>query len=109
MTQEPKPREKRQNAVQERLGWQTAQRDDRQVAQGLHAGAEIGAMYELSEAGLLDEFFHYLELVGVYQLIEQLELRSVKRVFLPVVQLVMLYFLKIVIGIESMNALPPLL
>lgn len=50
MIQEPEPREKRQSAVQERLGWQTAQRDDRQVAQGLHAGAEIGAMYELSEA-----------------------------------------------------------
>jgi Transposase DDE domain len=109
MSEQSKPREKSQSAVQERLGWQAAQRDDRQVAQALHEGEEIEAMHELSEAGLLDEFFHYLELVGVYQLIEQLELRTVQRVFLPVTQLVLLYFLKIIIGIESMNALPSLL
>ena len=109
MSEQSRPREKSPSVVQERLGWQTAQRDDRRVAQALHEGEEIDAMHELSEAGLLDEFFHYLEVVGVSALIAQLELRSVQRVFLPVTQLVLLYFLKIIIGIESMNALPSLL
>src|SRR5947209_11056343 len=109
MSEQSRPRVKSPSVVQERLGWQTAQRDDRRVAQALHEGEAIDAMHELSEAGLLDEFFHYLEVVGVSALIAQLELRSVQRVFLPVTQLVLLYFLKIIIGIESMHALPSLL
>ena len=43
--------------VQERLSWKLAWRDDAKVAQGLYAGEEIEEMHELSDAGLLDEFF----------------------------------------------------
>jgi hypothetical protein len=43
--------------VQERLNWKLAWRDDAQVAQGLYAGEDIEEMHELSDAGLLDEFF----------------------------------------------------
>ena len=45
------------SAVVERLSWQTAQRDDMRVAKALHGEQEIDAMHELSEAGLLDEFY----------------------------------------------------
>ena len=46
--------------VMERLNWQLAWRDDGRVVQGLYAGEEIEEMHELSEAGLLDEFFVFL-------------------------------------------------
>jgi hypothetical protein len=92
-----------------RLGWQTAGRDDGQVAQAVHAGEELAAVYPLGEVGLLDEFYHFLEVSGVLALISELELPGVKRMFLPVVQFVLLYLLKTLLGIESMNALPALL
>ena len=93
----------------ERLAWQTAGRDDRQAAQAVHAGEELDAVYPLGEVGLLDEFYHFLEISGVLTLIASLELADVQRVFLPVVQFVLLYLLKTLLGIESMNALPTLL
>jgi hypothetical protein len=51
--------------VQERLNWKIACRDDAKVAQGLYAGEEIEEMHELSNAGLLDEFFVFLEELGM--------------------------------------------
>lgn len=95
--------------VLERLGWQTAGRDDKVVAAALHAGEEIDAMYELSEAGLLDEFFVFLEQIGMMEEIGHLKLPDVKRVLVPSVQFVLLYLLKVLYGVESMNALPKLL
>ena len=69
--------------VMERLGWQTASRDDKAVAAALHTGQEIDAMYELSEAGLLDEFFVFLEELGMMEVIEKLKLPNVQRVSCP--------------------------
>ena len=60
--------------VQERLNWKLAQRDDARVAQGLYAGEEIEEMHQLSDAGLLDEFFVYLEEIGMMEAFEQIDL-----------------------------------
>ena len=108
MTREQQPGNV-QETVRERLQWQTAGRDDAQVAQAIHAGADLDALHELSEAGLLDEFFHFLDTLGVLRLVEELTLPGVERVLIPVVQFVLLYLLKVLFGIRSMNALPPLL
>ena len=97
------------SAVIERLSWQVAQRDDARVAQAVQQGEELDAVYELSEAGLLDGFFHFLEITGVRELIGQLTVSQVKRVLIPVAQMGVLYLLKTLYGIASMNALPPLL
>lgn len=94
------------SAVVERLRWQTATRDDKRVAQAIHGGQELDAMHELSEAGLLDEFFAFLEEVGVMQEMEDLSLPGVERVLIPTVQFVLLYLLKVLFGVESMNSLP---
>ena len=94
------------SAVMERLNWQLAFRDDERVAQALYAGEEIEEMHELSEAGLLDEFFVFVEQVGMMAVLEQQELPGVKRVLVPTVQFVLLYLLKVLFGGESMNALP---
>ena len=78
------------SAVMERLNWQLAWRDDGRVAQALYAGEEIEEMHELSEAGLLDEFFVFLEEIGMMAMLERLELPGVQRVLVPTVQFVLL-------------------
>lgn len=49
------------SVVQERLNWQVAERDDTKVAQALYAGETIDEVHDLSDAGLLDEFFVFLK------------------------------------------------
>ena len=93
------------SAVIERLNWQLAWRDDGRVAQALYAGEEIEEMHELSEAGLLDEFFVFLEEIGMMAMLERLELPAVQRVLVPTVQFVLLYLLKVLFGGQSMNEL----
>src|SRR5260370_10119634 len=66
-------------------------------------------MHEHSDAGLLDEFFVFLEEVGILRAFEQISLPGVKRVLVPTVQFVLLYFLKVLFGGESMNELPRVL
>src|SRR5437660_3055897 len=97
------------SVIQERLNWKLAYRDDAKVAQGLYAGEAIEEMHELSDAGLLDEFFVFLEEVGMLRAFEQVSLPAVKRVLVPTVQFVLLYFLKVLFGSESMNELPRVL
>jgi hypothetical protein len=95
--------------VQERLNWKLAQHDDTRVAQGLYAGEEIEEMHQLSDAGLLDEFFVYLEEIGMLEVFEQVVLPEVKRILVSTAQFVLLYFLKVHFGSESMNELPRVL
>ncbi len=95
--------------VQERLNWKIACRDDAKVAQGLYAGEEIEEMHELSDAGLLDEFFVFLEELGMMQVFEQMRLPSVKRILVPTVQFILLYLLKVLVGSSSMHELPRVL
>jgi len=97
------------STVMHRLSWQLARRDDERVAQALYAGEEIEEMHELSEAGLLDEFFVFVEEIGMMGVLEQLELPGVQRVLVPTVQFVLLYLLKVLFGGQSMNELPRVL
>jgi hypothetical protein len=100
---------KEPSIVQERLNWKLACRDDGKIAQGLYAGEEIEEMHELSDAGLLDEFFVFLEEVGLMQAFEQMNVPGAKRMLVPTVQLVLLYLLKVLCGGSSMNELPRVL
>src|SRR2546426_3430828 len=79
------------SAVIERLSWQLARRDDGRVAQAIYAGEELEEMHELSEAGLLDEFFVFLEQIGMMAELEQMQLPGVQRVVVPTIQFVLLY------------------
>src|SRR5438105_5751245 len=97
------------SVVQDRLNWQIACRDDEQVAQALYAGETIDEMHQLSDAGLLDEFFAFLKELGMLEAFEQVSLTGVKRTLVPTVQFVLLYFLKVLLGGESMNELPRVL
>jgi len=97
------------SVVQERLSWQVAWRDDRKVGQALYAGETIEEMHHLSDAGLLDEFFVFLKDLGMLEAFEQVSQSGVKRTLVPTVQFVLLYFLKVLLGGESMNELPRVL
>src|SRR5437764_1061987 len=68
--QNEKPSEKppqEGSVVQERLNWQVAWRDDTKVGQALYAGETIEEMHQLSDAGLLDEFFVFLKELGMLE------------------------------------------
>jgi hypothetical protein len=95
--------------VQERLNWKLAWRDDAQVAQGLYAGEDIEELHELSDAGLLDEFFVFLEELGMMEAFEQMRLPGAKRMLVPTVQFVLLSLLKVLFGAQSMHELPRVL
>ncbi len=109
MARAPQTRGDTRRVAVSRLDWRSARRDDQAVAQAIHAGAGIDAIYNLDEAGLLDAFYHFLEQIGFLGLSAGLTLPGVKRVLLPVLQFVLLYLLKTLYGIASLNALPPLL
>src|SRR2546421_8137052 len=97
------------SVVQDRLHWQVACRDDTKVGQALYAGEPIDEMHQLSDAGLLDEFFVFLKDLGMLEAFEQVSQSGVQRTLVPTVQFVLLYVLKVLLGGESMHELPHVL
>ncbi len=106
---QPQTVEACKQTLHERLDWELAERDDAAVAAALARGETVDAVYSLEEAGLLDGFFHWLEAIGVLEKLQQVPMKGVQRVLYVTFQLVLLYFLKTLFGIESMHSLPHLL
>jgi hypothetical protein len=69
----------------------------------------VDGVYRLDEWALLDEFFHFLRELGVMTLLEEMRGIAMHRVLVPFVQYLLLYGLKALLGIKSMNALPAML
>jgi hypothetical protein len=93
----------------ERLCWEAARRDDTRIARRLYRKQVIDGVYRLDEGAVLDEFFHFLEELGMLDRMAQVRSTARAREMVPVVQYLLLYGLKTLFGIESMNALPALL
>jgi hypothetical protein len=93
----------------ERLCWEVARRDDSRVARRLYRKQEVDGVYRLDEGAVLDEFFHFLQSIGIMALLEEAHGAAIQREMLPFVQYVLLYGVKTLFGIQSINALPPLL
>jgi hypothetical protein len=93
----------------ERLCWEVARRDDARVARRLYRKQVVDGVYRLDEGAILDDFFHFLDQIGVMALLAEVRGTAIQREMVPFVQYVLLYGLKTLFGIESMNALPPLL
>jgi Transposase DDE domain len=93
----------------ERLCWHAARRDDARVARRLYRKQVVDGVYQLDEGALLDDFFYFLHELGVVDLLSDVQGAAVQREMVPCVQYVLLYSLKTLLGIESMNALPALL
>jgi Transposase DDE domain len=69
----------------------------------------VDGVYQLDEGALLDDFFYCLHERGVVDWLSDVQGTAVQREMVPVVQYVLLYSLKTLLGLESMNALPTLL
>jgi hypothetical protein len=93
----------------ERLCWQAARRDDSRVARRLYRKQVVDGVYRLDEGALLDDFFYFLHELGVVDLLDDVQGTAVQREMVPRVHYLLLYSLKTLFGIDSMNALPALL
>jgi hypothetical protein len=93
----------------ERLCWEVARRDDCRVARRLYRKQLVDGVYRLDEGALLDDFLHFLKAMGVMALLEEVHGAAIRREMLPFVQYVLLYGMKTLCGIQSINALPSLL
>jgi Transposase DDE domain len=93
----------------ERMCWEVACRDDTRIARRLYRKQVVDGVYRLDEGAVLDDFFQFLQSLGVMALLEQASGAGIHRTMVPFVQYVLLYGLKTLFGIESINALPNLL
>ena len=91
------------------LGWNPATRDDKEILDALREGKELEEIYGLTEEGLLDPFFEFLDEAGVAECLKELEQKDYQRVMVSIVLLTITYMVKILIGVPSMNAMPNLL
>src|SRR5215510_1102387 len=86
----------------ERLCWQVARRDDARVARRLYRKQEVDGVYQLDEGALLDDFFYFLQELGVGTALDAVPGAGVQREMVPFVQYVLLDSLKTLFGIDSM-------
>jgi hypothetical protein len=93
----------------ERVCWQVACRDDSRVARRLYRRQVVDGVYRLDEGALLDDFFHFLQELGVVAWLDTVQGTALQREMVPVVQYIVLYAVQTLFGIESMKALPALL
>jgi hypothetical protein len=85
-------------------GWQTATRDDKAVAEELHASRAMDQIYPLSESAFFDELFHYIEEIGVRPLLEDLDPKNREGPLYRFIQFVLMTIMRCVGGVESMLA-----
>ena len=93
----------------ERLHWEVARRDDARIARRLYRKQLVDGVYRRDEGALLDDFFHFLDQVGVMGLLAEVHGTASQGEMVSFVQYVLLYGLKTLLGIECINALPALL
>jgi len=74
----------------ERLCWQVARRDDSRVARRLYRKQVVDGIYQLDEGALLDDFFSFLQELGVGDWLGDVQGTEVQRQMVPVVQYILL-------------------
>jgi hypothetical protein len=93
----------------ERLGWEVARRDATRSARRLYRKQVVDGVYRLDEGAMWDDFCHFLQAIGVMELLEKTHGAAIQRAMVPFVQYVLLYGLKTLCGLERIHALPTLL
>jgi len=92
-----------------KLSWAMAGRDDNKVAKYIHEKRQMDGVYNMEDGGLLDGFYEWMDKGKIIELLKKISPAGVTRVMIPFFQFVLLYFLKTLFGVESMNSLPNLL
>ena len=93
----------------EQLDPKFGERNDEAIAQALHAGEPVDAVYTVEEAELLSGFFDFLQETGIMVQWQTFSIAGIQRVFLPAIYFVLLYSTRVLFGIGSTKALPSLL
>jgi hypothetical protein len=93
----------------ERRCWEAARRDESRVARRLYRTPLVEGVYRLDEGALRDDFFHFLQAIGVMALLQEAHGAAIHRQMVPFVQYVLVYGVKTLVGIERIHALPSLL
>jgi uncharacterized membrane protein (Fun14 family) len=102
-------REEIDQTLAERWCWQAARRDDSRVARRLYRKPVVEGVYQVAAGAVWDDFFDFLQELGVGDWLGEVRGTAVQREMVPFVQYVLLYSLTTLCGIESRPALPALL
>jgi hypothetical protein len=74
----------------ERLWWEVARRDEARIARRLYRKQLVDGVYRLDEGALLDDFFHFLDQVGVLGWLAEAHGTAIQREMVPCVPYVLL-------------------
>ena len=102
-------REQLQETLCDRLFWHTAERDDSKVADHLFHCREMNVVYAMDEATLFDSFFNYLQEIEAFPFLEHLDPKKQRRKNIPFMQLVLVFLMKVVGSIKTMEEVSDLL
>ena len=95
-----KVRQASQNVV-ERLSWHTASRDQAGLARDLADGKDIGEIYPLGDATLVDEFLFFLEKIGITALLPALDPHRTQRATnVCFLSALLIYLLRVMLGLR---------
>lgn len=96
--------------IAERLTWHTANRDQAGIAKDLANGKDISEVYGLGEAGLFDEFFYFLEELGIMNQLNRLAPKNKKRNSpIPFLPILLVYMMRIVAGLKFFWHIDPVI
>jgi hypothetical protein len=95
-----------QNLAEQRC-WPAARRDDARVAWRLYRKPVVDEVYRLDEEALLADLCSFLQGLSVVDWLNNVRSTTIRREMVSIVQDVLLYSLKTLFGVDSMNALPP--
>ncbi|NTV58937.1 MAG: transposase [Deltaproteobacteria bacterium] len=96
--------------IADRLTWCSPSKDQAGIAQDLAEGKEISEVYGLGEAGLFDEFFHFLEEQGMMKLFMGLDpLRNKRSSNVKFPTVIRIYLMRIVAGLRFFWHIDPVI
>jgi len=102
-------RDQLQETLCNRLFWHTAERDDVKVADYLFHRCEMDVVYAMDEATLFDSFFNYLQEIKVFPILQHLDPQKQRRKNIPFIQLVLVFLMKVVGSIKTIDEISDLL
>ena len=86
--------------IARRLSFQTATKDQPGIARDLAAGKDVPEVYHLGDAGFFDEFFYFLEELGVMPRLSELDPQlSSRPTTIRFPALILIYLMRIVAGL----------
>ena len=102
--------EKASTNIFNRLSWHTGLKDQAAIAADLASGKDIQEVYGLGEAGLFDEFFCFLDEVGISSLFESLAPKfTVRKSNIKFPAVILIYLMRIVSGLNFYWHIEPVL